>query len=228
MHIFPVFNISVVLLLNVLSFVPIGNASAADGNFGASLMLSGDNEITAMDVIMIVPPKPINNPSALWTWVGIQQHKGSKILRSTLSYNTNCGSTGDKAAISPEYAEATLNCGGSHVLLANTTQEIYIQFRKVNTVWNLYVTNKETLETSTLSVDVLNTPQKRALLGVHAPVDMKTTGDLIFKNWVIQASLPDPNLCGNLQLSRNTICSSPQVYEGNLQCALTNCVMKLT
>ncbi|KAK9762094.1 hypothetical protein K7432_012488 [Basidiobolus ranarum] len=234
MHIFKVLGLLAVISSGVNSMpVDINSIPAPTaGNVGVSLSLVGSNEITAVDVIMVVPSQPTTNAGSFLAWAGIQSTEGSNILRSVFSYSSSCSTaaatTPGTPVVYPEYTDGNMNCQGTTSLAVSTTQEIYVQFRKSNNVWNLFVTNMATSETATMSVDLQNVPQQIASLGLRIPDGMSSSGDMTFKNWVIQSSLPDPNLCQNLVFSHNTICSASQVYEGNLQCALTNCVVKLT
>ncbi|ORX83758.1 hypothetical protein K493DRAFT_320213, partial [Basidiobolus meristosporus CBS 931.73] len=230
----PVALLLFALICGVVNSIPIDISTAAvplTGSVGASLSLLGNNEIAAMDVVMVVPLKPSTNAGSFFAWAGIQPSEGSQFLRSSLSYNPSCNAAGNSALETPtvasEYIDGSMTCQRTNPLSVSPGQEIYIQFRKSNSVWSVYATNMATSETSTISMDLQNVPQRIASLGLQIPDGMVASGDVIFKNWVIQSLLPDPNLCQNMQFSRNTICSASQVYEGNLQCALTNCVVKL-
>ena len=198
-------------------------------------------QIVRLQTTMVVPPKPPAS-GTLFLWPGIDPDGANflpidnGVLQPVLTWGPACAPGTQPRAystwwISGQYVNTNgsvsgyTDCNGGPIMSVNVCDTLIMDIALAGTVWTQTVTDMQTNQTVTYSIDMQNQAQNLAYFVIEeyssAPVS-----EVIFTDTTITFDSPDTADCKVSERGQNDYVSTPVAENGGLQCSIQQIILR--
>ena len=202
---------------------------------------SSPRQIVRLQTTMVVPPKPPAS-GTLFLWPGIDPDGANfdpinnGVLQPVLTWGPSCAPGTQPRAystwwISGQYVNTNGNvsgytgCDGGPIMSVNVCDTLIMDIALSGTVWTQTVTDEQTTQTVTYSIDMQNQAQNLAYFVIEeyssAPVS-----EVIFTDTTITFDSADTADCKVSERGQNDYVSTPVASNGGLQCSIAQIILR--
>ena len=198
-------------------------------------------QMVRLQTTMVVPPKPPAS-GTLFLWPGIQPDGANflpidnGVLQPVLTWGPSCSPGTQPRSystwwISGQYVNTNgslpgyTDCNGGPIMSVNVCDTLEIDIVLDGTVWTQTVTDAQTNQTVTYSIDMQNQAQNLAYFVIEeyssAPVS-----EVIFTDTTITFDSPDTADCKVSERGQTDYVSTPVAENGGLQCSIQQIILR--
>jgi hypothetical protein len=202
---------------------------------------NANNQIVRVQTTMVVPPKPPAS-GTLFLWPGLDPNGANfnpinnGVLQPVLTWGPSCAPGTQPRAystwwISGQYVNTYGNvsgytgCNGGPIMSVNVCDTLDMDIRLSGTVWTQTVTDVQTNQTVTYSIDMQNQAQNLAYFVIEeyssAPVS-----EVIFTNTTITFASSDAADCKLNMRGQSDYLSTPVASSDGVSCSISQIILR--